>query len=70
MTKIKIFFYIFKYNKLQAVQCCAYSHDGRYIASGGADGMLCIWLAAKADCIRSLDHYEKWIFDVIWHNSI
>ena len=51
------------------MQCCAYSHDGRYIASGGADGMLCIWLAAKADCIRSLDHYEKWIFDVIWHKG-
>jgi eukaryotic-like serine/threonine-protein kinase len=29
--------------------------------------MLCIWLALKADCIRSLNHYEKWIFDVKWH---
>ena len=57
----------FVFGHTDAVQCCAYSHDGCFIASGGADGILCIWKTSSAECIRNLNHYDKWIFDVTWH---
>ena len=55
---------VFKWGHDDSCQCVEFSHDGDFVASGSCDGYVCIWDPKTTDCVSTLDHREKWVFDV------
>eukprot|EP00741_Cyanophora_paradoxa_P020984 tig00021319_g20258.t1 len=46
------------------VYCLDFSHDGRYLASGGADALVCIWDLTEVICLRTYGRPENQIRSV------
>ncbi|MER2527717.1 MAG: pentapeptide repeat-containing protein, partial [Candidatus Competibacter denitrificans] len=49
-----------------AVNGCAWSPDGRWLASAGDDGTLRLWDAASGECRRVLAGHEDWVRGCAW----
>jgi len=45
-------------------QCLSWSHDGRFLASGGQDGRVKLWDAASGELLHSMDAGAAWVEQV------
>ncbi|MFM6248946.1 MAG: WD40 repeat domain-containing protein, partial [Dolichospermum sp.] len=48
----------------QAVNCLAFSHDGKYLAIGGQDGKVKIW--CENQLITTLENAPVWVDQLAW----
>jgi len=52
-----------------ALLCAAWSHDGKYLATGGEDDLISIWCPSEASIVARLEGHSSWISSVAWDET-
>ncbi|KAJ8908341.1 hypothetical protein NDN08_005051 [Rhodosorus marinus] len=52
-----------------AILCVAWSHDGKYIATGGEDDLVTVWCPGEASIIARLEGHSSWVSSVAWDEA-
>jgi len=52
-----------------AILCVSWSHDGKYIATGGEDDLVTVWCPGEASIIARLEGHSSWVSSVAWDEA-